>query len=882
MKAKPILSKWSLYDEDTGKFYIGDPADPDEPRWYFPADGGNITVESSVADTSGDILASVDHSSGLVMNDNAYNDYGTLVTGQEYKAGYFRYNVRSTTPGNPVAEVTGIEGVAASYIADEALTFRGGYFRTYVNADVTSTMRTNIGAEISARASYSGGTECVAESGTAFIGARIWMAPFFTDASITNINNFIALWILNEAAGKKVTHAIKIDAATYQGGFNYSFYADDGKIYNNLDGTTGSSFAAGGSSTASGDTLLHVVGEDYRTLTSSQEYKGAYIRYNVRSTTPSNPTCEVTGVEGVAGSYIADEAITFRGGHFRTYTNADATSTMRTAIGLEASARASYNGGTACVAEAGTAFVGARIWMAPYFSAGSVGNLNNFWGLWIYGEHSSQRNADAAIYISDAGGGFTDIIRLSAAGGADADVNLVKLLVTGTPTIIWDESEDKWGFNKGLIFSAAGALKMGSYASPVDLGSSTVFGFGQFWGSGSGSSDPFIIGQQYFIKTTQKARPFPLAVQAEINNDGTSYPDRGQAGQFIILLGGGGEASKLGALGGDATAGMYAGWFKVGSNVSCSTESGARVAPIWIDSQMNCTVDGEEYAAFITTGGSKPDAVFGFETTSSGWAQLFYFDETAYDQDPVTANSYLKVLLNATQYYIPLSTTDGSFTGTLGAVTLGGTLTAAGGATIASTTAGSGVYIQNTNDGAYGAYLSGAHISATPAANDVLFALNAFGRNSTPATFQYHWITYRLVNATASSEEGKIEWNIATGGALNEAMDLTGAGGLSVDADIGTGDDPVALFDSIPEKYGADDGIFLARCGLNRDSLGKLCDIGVMERKDTGSGYMMSVQKATYLAWGGIAHNRNYLEQTREELLARIEALEKELYGRRN
>jgi hypothetical protein len=219
----------------------------------------------------------------------------------------------------------------------------------------------------------------------------------------------------------------------------------------------------------------------------------------------------------------------------------------------------------------------------------------------------------------------------------------------------------------------SGIIKKGTYASPADLGSSTVIGFLSMWGSGSGS-DTFIIGTQFFVKTTESARPFPLCVQAEIDNDGVSYPDRGQAAQFIILLGGGGESSKLGALGGDATAGMYATWHKVGANVNCSTEAGCRVAPIWIDNQMNCVVNGEEYAAFITCGGSKVDAVFGFETTSSGWTQLFYFDETAYDQDPISSN-YFKVLLNATQLYIPTSTTAGSFTGTLGAVTVTGQMT---------------------------------------------------------------------------------------------------------------------------------------------------------------------------------------------------------------
>ncbi|OGM06194.1 hypothetical protein A2125_00930 [Candidatus Woesebacteria bacterium GWB1_43_5] len=105
-----------------------------------------------------------------------------------------------------------------------------------------------------------------------------------------------------------------------------------------------------------------------------------------------------------------DESMTARGLLGRFYIDAatNPAATLRTGIGVESSARASYNGGPEVAAEAGTAFVGSRIWMAPYFSAATVNNLNNFWGLWIYGEHATQRNGDAAIKISDAGGGFTD------------------------------------------------------------------------------------------------------------------------------------------------------------------------------------------------------------------------------------------------------------------------------------------------------------------------------------------------------------------------------------------------------------------------------------------------------------------------------------------
>ena len=41
-------------------------------------------------------------------------------------------------------------------------------------------------------------------------------------------------------------------------------------------------------------------------------------------------------------------------------------------------------------------------------------------------------------------------IFLDAASGADADIDMISLLVTGTPKLWWDESEDQFAFDKGL------------------------------------------------------------------------------------------------------------------------------------------------------------------------------------------------------------------------------------------------------------------------------------------------------------------------------------------------------------------------------------------------------------------------------------------------
>jgi hypothetical protein len=51
--------------------------------------------------------------------------------------------------------------------------------------------------------------------------------------------------------------------------------------------------------------------------------------------------------------------------------------------------------------------------MAPYFSTSTVGNVNNFHGLWIYNEHPTIPVTNG-IKIESAGGGFTNDITLQS------------------------------------------------------------------------------------------------------------------------------------------------------------------------------------------------------------------------------------------------------------------------------------------------------------------------------------------------------------------------------------------------------------------------------------------------------------------------------------
>jgi len=208
---------------------------------------------------------------------------------------------------------------------------------------------------------------------------------------------------------------------------------------------------------------------------------------------------------------------------------------------------------------------------------------------------------------------------------------------------------------------------------------------------------------------------------------------------------------------------------------------------------------------------------------------------------------------------------------TLPAVTLGGTVTlngqsfdaGAGTALITSTGAQGGLQLQVTNDGVYGVVLHAYQNSASPLAGDRIFELIAYGEDSGGTQTLYGRYSVRIVSPTDTSESAEYVWEGISGGSNNVSMKLQTSGVLSVDVAGSGSAAQVDLFD----QY--DDALVLKQ-GIQLNNRELLADIGILTRKDTGSGYMMNLQPMVRLLAGGIYQTRQMLEDKIAELEDRL------------
>jgi len=210
-----------------------------------------------------------------------------------------------------------------------------------------------------------------------------------------------------------------------------------------------------------------------------------------------------------------------------------------------------------------------------------------------------------------------------------------------------------------------------------------------------------------------------------------------------------------------------------------------------------------------------------------------------------------------------------AFSSTLPAVTLGGNMTVTGRAFVA----GAGSTLINTTGSYQGLALYGSHAThgvlirldhthTTPDVGNIIGGTDWYGFDGagTPVTRRWAYFRALYANVTDGTEAVEFNWAGMAGGAFdNIAMTLSGAGVLAVDL-AGSGTPAqVDLFD----EY--DDALML-RQGIQQNNRELLADMGVFERKDTGSGYMMKIQPMVRLLAGGIYQSRTLIDALTERL----------------
>lgn len=209
--------------------------------------------------------------------------------------------------------------------------------------------------------------------------------------------------------------------------------------------------------------------------------------------------------------------------------------------------------------------------------------------------------------------------------------------------------------NNSTFASGKRALRIGDYGTEIEVAggeglirsyAKTTSGTGatalQFhWGYVTSTANLIGSQSQYEVQTTVTG---PTSI---MGND--------------IIVG----VSATGLLADSATVGEGLIGQRVKIYGSGGTVTGHAVT-LWLDNQINVVTPGRTEASILgTTGGSKPDTFIWLNTTSSGWSQFLYLDSTMAAAEPFVASGcdvagagasepYLKVLINATQYGIPL------------------------------------------------------------------------------------------------------------------------------------------------------------------------------------------------------------------------------------
>jgi hypothetical protein len=167
------------------------------------------------------------------------------------------------------------------------------------------------------------------------------------------------------------------------------------------------------------------------------------------------------------------------------------------------------------------------------------------------------------------------------------------------------------------------------------------------------------------------------------------------------------------------------------------------------DANKNKKISFGNLCDFIPDGTvSAPSLSFASDTANSG------FFRSAEDEIAVSTNAALNSKFTTTGFQIGTGTATAQFH-------------------TFKTTSGDDVIVENSDAGA----AEGPNVvlyrnSASPAANDVLGTLEFRGEDAGGATQSYAEITAGIVDTTAGSEDGRIDFNTTTGGALDTVVRL--------------------------------------------------------------------------------------------------------------
>ena len=169
-----------------------------------------------------------------------------------------------------------------------------------------------------------------------------------------------------------------------------------------------------------------------------------------------------------------------------------------------------------------------------------------------------------------------------------------------------------------------------------------------------------------------------------------------------------------------------------------------------------------------------------------------------------------------------------------------------------SITTGLSAQFTNRQAGAIGCVIKLYHQSGTSGGGDndvsgrILFT--ADDEIASQTEMKLGQIDMLMIDATIASYASQMDFYCATAGAENKVGHFTGAGELHIDLSSGAG--TATVFDDEPDIE------IINQWNLDPESrdrfLTRLEGLGITSRKDTGSGWMMCVQKGIFLTWGAI------------------------------